>query len=132
MIFCYFYTNNYYTQPFFHRISMKNITSFFCISLLMISFSLFAHEEAITPAAWDQQHFASLTSDQKKDVIGILQVMQKYFQETHDAVDKGVDSFVKAYAQIVECYDAIRDSLLPHPEMCTSIAPLAKIVEASL
>lgn len=83
-------------------------------------------EAQVTPQAWDQQSFSSLTSEHKKVVIGILQTIQKSFQSTHDAIDKGVDTFMKSYGQIVQFYSQVVNTLTPRLDTYGTMMPIIK------
>lgn len=130
-----------YTLHFF-RIPMKKIALFLCgISLVVATPMVMAKTqskqvvmaaEQLTPAMWDQQIFAPLTTEYKMQVIGIVQATQQCFQNMSDAVDKGADSFWESLGLIVQIYGQVAKSFIPQAEICLSMAPMIKELEEKL
>lgn len=115
---------------------------FLCGLGLIIGSPLFAKKEQpkqvavsaqeLTPVEWDQHYFASLANEHKRDVIGILQATQTLLKNTYDSVDKGVDTFMKSYEQIVQFYGQIAMTFVPRADMCLSMSPIIKDLEIKL
>lgn len=119
---------------------MKNIALFLCsISLIASFLPVIAHAEKrvivieqLTPEMWDQQRFASLVSEHKRDVIGILQATQKCFQNMHDSVDKGAETFLESLEVAVKFYSQIAMTLTSPTEICLNISSLSNDIETKL
>jgi hypothetical protein len=86
----------------------------------------------LTPALWDEQYFASLTSDHKKEVISALQGVQKCFQNTYEAVDKGTDAFWESLGIIIQIYSQITKTFGSRSEVCFDVASVVKELEVKL
>jgi len=120
---------------------MKKTTLFLGMSLI-IGLPMIANEkkdaqiittvEQLTPEMWDKQCFASLVSEHKTEVIGILQLTQKCFQNTYDSVDKGADAFMESLELVVKIYTQIVMSFTPRAEMCLNILPIIRELEIKL
>lgn len=86
----------------------------------------------LTPEIWDRQIFAPLEIEHKLEVIGIVQATQQCFQNMSDAVDKGADTFWESLGLIVQIYGQVAKGFMPHAEICFSMAPIIKELEAKL
>ncbi len=120
---------------------MKNTALFLCSIILVSGFlPMIAQEEQkqvaitvqLTPEAWNNQRFASLISEHKRDVIGILQATQKCFNSMHDSVDKGVDTFLESLELTIKFYTQIAMTFTATTEICLSMTPIINELETKL
>jgi hypothetical protein len=119
---------------------MKKIALLLCGISLMNTVPMRAHQdqyghvsvEQLTPQTWDGYHFAALNAEQKRDVIGILQATEECFQNMYNAVDKGVDAFLKPLEVTVQLYSQIAMTLTAPGDVCLSMSPVIKELESKL